>query len=107
MDKVYSHFHGFHYTETFAPVAKMDSIRLVLALASSKCWEVHHKDVKSAFFHGKLHEYIYMQHLEGFQEDPSLVCRMKKSLYGLKQAHGAWYAKMDAFLLSIGFTRCT
>ena len=46
-----------------------------------------------------------MQHLEGFKEDPSLVCMLKKSLYGLKQAPRAWYAKMDAFLLSIGFTR--
>ena len=47
-----------------------------------------------------------MQQLEGFKEDPSLVFRLKKSLYGLKQAPRAWYAKMDAFLLSIGFTRC-
>ena len=63
-------------------------------------------DVKSAFLHGELQEEIYMQHPEGFQEDPSLVCRLKKSLYGLKQAPRDWYAKMDAFLLSIGFTRC-
>ena len=47
-----------------------------------------------------------MQHPEGLQKDPSLVCRLKKSLYGLKQSPRAWYAKMDAFLLSIGFTRC-
>ena len=47
-----------------------------------------------------------MQQHEGFQEDPSFVCRLKKSIYGLKQAPRAWYAKMDAFLISIGFTRC-
>ena len=47
-----------------------------------------------------------MNNSEGFQEYPSLFCRLKKSLYGLKQAPRAWYAKMDAFLLSIGFTRC-
>ena len=52
--KGYYQFHGFYYTETFAPVAKMDSIRLVLALAASKCWEVHHMDVKSAFLHDEL-----------------------------------------------------
>ena len=63
-------------------------------------------DVKTAFLHGELQEKIYIQKLGGFQQDPSLVCRLKKSLYGLKQAPRAWYAKMDAFLLSIGFTRC-
>ena len=102
----YSQVHGADYTETFAPVAKMDSIRLVLVLAASKGWEVHHMDVKSDFLHGEIQEEIYMQQPKGFQEDPSLACRLNKSLYGLKQAPSDWYAKMDAFLLSIGFTRC-
>ena len=93
------------YTKTFAPVAKMDSIRLVLVITSSKGYQVHHMDVKSTLLHGEIKEEIYMQQPEGFQEDPSLVCRLKKSLYGLKQAPRAWYAKMDAFLLSIGFIR--
>ena len=62
----------------------MDSIRLVLELEASKGWEVHHMDVKSDFLHGELQEEIYMQHPKGFQEGPSLVCRLKKSLYGLK-----------------------
>ena len=52
--KGYSQVHGVDYTETFAPVANMDSIRLVLALVASNCWEVHHMDVKSAFLHGDL-----------------------------------------------------
>ena len=52
--KGYSQVHGVYYIETFAPVAKMDSIRLVLALTASKCWEVHHMDVKSAFLHGEI-----------------------------------------------------
>ena len=52
--KGYSQVHGFDYTETFAPVAKMDSIRLVLVVAASKGWQVHHMDVKSAFLHGDL-----------------------------------------------------
>eukprot|EP00253_Pinus_taeda_P035994 PITA_35994 len=64
-------------------------------------------DVKSAFLHGDLHEEIYMEQPIGFiQTDSSLVCRLKKSLYGLKQAHRAWYAKMDSFLLESGFSRC-
>ena len=76
------------YTETFASVAKMDSIRIVLAIVASKRWEVHHMDVKSEFIHGEIQEDIYMKQPKCFQEDPSLVCRLKKSLYGLKQALG-------------------
>eukprot|EP00253_Pinus_taeda_P033679 PITA_33679 len=98
---------GIDYTETFSPVAKMNSIRLVLSLAASLKWEFHQMDVKSSFLHGDLHEEIYMEQPIGFiQTDPSLVCRLKKSLYGLKQAPRAWYAKMDSFLLESGFSRC-
>jgi hypothetical protein len=84
----------------------MDSIQLVLAIAASRRWEVHHMDVKSAFLHGDLKEDIYMEQPQGYIQNSSLVCRLKKSLYGLKQAPRAWYAKMDSFLLSIGFIRC-
>ena len=94
------------YHETFAPVAKMESIRLVLAISASKQWEVHNMDVKSTFLHGDIHEEIYMKQLEGYISDPSLVCKLKKSLYGLKQAPREWYSKMDAFLLSQYFKRC-
>ena len=62
-------------------------------------------DVKSAFRHGELHEEIYKKHIEGFIHDPSLSCTLNKSLYGLKQSPKAWYAKMDNFLLSLGFER--
>jgi hypothetical protein len=82
--KGYSQVHGIDYTETFAPVAKMDSIRLVLAIATSRHWEVHQMDVKSAFLHEDLKEEIYMEHPQGYVHDSSLVCRLKKSLYGLK-----------------------
>eukprot|EP00253_Pinus_taeda_P023620 PITA_23620 len=85
----------------------MNSIRLVLSLAASFKWEVHQMDVKSAFLHGDLHEEIYMEQPTGFiQTDSSLVCWLKKSLYDLKQAPRAWYAKMDSFLLETGFSRC-
>ena len=60
VSKVFSKFQGVHYTETFATVAKMDSIRLVLSIVASKCWEVHHMDVKSKFIHVELHEDIYI-----------------------------------------------
>ena len=58
VEKCFSQVQGVDYHETFAPVAKMDSIRLVLAISASKHWEVHHMDVKSAFLHGELHEKI-------------------------------------------------
>ena len=105
VSKVFYQVHGMDYRETFAPVAKMDTIMLVLSIATSKRWKVHHMDVKTDFIHGDLHEEIYMQNLEGFIHDPSLVFILKKSLYGLKQAPEAWYAKMDNFLLSLGFER--
>jgi hypothetical protein len=64
-------------------------------------------DVKSAFFHGYLKEEIYMEQPLGYvQNDSSLVCRLEKSLYRLKQAPRAWYAKMDKFLIDTGFYRC-
>ena len=94
------------YHETFAPVAKMDSICVILEIFASKHWEVHHMNVKSSFLHGHIHEEIYMKHPKGYISDPSLVCKLKKSLYGLKQAPREWYSKMDAFLLSQNFKRC-
>ena len=94
------------YHETFAPVAKMDSICLVLAISASKHWEVHHMDVKLAFLHGDIHEEIYMKQHKGYISDPSLVFKLKKSLYKLKQAPREWYSKMDAFLLSQNFQTC-
>ena len=93
------------YNETFASVARMDSIRLAVAVTASKRWEVHHMDVKISFLHGDLKEEIYMKQPEGFV-DPSLVYRLRKSLYGLKQAPRAWYSKMDSFLISQKFERC-
>ena len=106
MAKGFYQVQGVDYHETFAPVAKMDSIRLVLEISASKHWEVHHMDVKSAFLHGDIHEEIYMKYPDGYITDPSLVCKLKKSLYGLKQAPRERYSKMDAFLLSQNFQRC-
>ena len=62
-------------------------------------------DVKSAFLHSEIQEDIYMKKPEGFQEYSSLVCRLNKSLYGLKQSPRAWYAKMDNFMLSLVFVK--
>ena len=91
---------GIYYNQTFSLVEKMDSIRLVLAIAASKKWEVHHMDMKHEFTHGDMKDEIYMQHPECFVTNPSLVCKLNKSLCGLKQAPRAWYAKIDGFMLS-------
>jgi hypothetical protein len=105
--KGFSQVEGIDYNETFSPVAKMNSIHLVLSLAASHKWEVHQMDVKFAFLHGDLKEEIYMKQPPSYvHNDSSLVCRLKKSLYGLKQAPQAWYAKMDIFLIDNGFSRC-
>ena len=101
--KFFFHVQGVDYHETFALVAKMESIRLVLAISASKHWEVHHMDVKLAFLNGYIHEEIYMNHPKGYITDPSLVFKLKKSLYGLKQAPREGYSKMDTFLLSKNF----
>lgn len=84
----------------------MNSILFVLSLAASMGWPIFQIDVKSAFLHGDLQEEIYMEEPQGFVQDSSLVCRLRHSLYGLKQALRAWYEKMDSFLLSTGFTCC-
>ena len=105
VEKGYSQVHGIACNETFAPLAKMDPIRLDLTIAALKQWEVHHVDVKCAFLHGDINEDIYMHQPQGFVSNPSFVCRLKKSLYGLKQAPRAWYAKIDGFLLSLSFVR--
>ena len=63
-------------------------------------------DVKYEFLHGDINEDIYMNHIEGYISDTSLVFKLNKSLYGLKQALREWYSKMDAFLLSQKFQRC-
>jgi hypothetical protein len=79
---------------------------LVLAIAEAKGWEVHQMDMKNAFLHGDLSEDIYMEQPQGFMQDSSLVCRLKKSLYGLKKAPRAWYAKMDSYMFSQNFVHC-
>jgi hypothetical protein len=74
------------YDETFSPVAKMNSIWLALSITTTRGWEVHQMDIKNYFLHGDLSKDIYMYHSQGFIHNSSLVCRLKKYLYCLKQA---------------------
>jgi hypothetical protein len=96
---------GVDFTETFAPVARMPSLRAVLAIAAAQDLEIHQMDVKTAFLHGDLEEDIYMEQPPGFVAPGSqanLVCKLNRSLYGLRQAGRAWYKKIDAALNDLG-----
>jgi hypothetical protein len=105
--KGYSQKVGVDFNETFAPVAKFTSIRALLALAATYDLEIHQMDVKTAFLNGDLEEDIYMVQPEGFvvEGKEDLVCKLNKSLYGLKQASRAWYQKMDQALIDMDFKR--
>lgn len=105
--KGYVQRQGIDYEEVFAPVARMESVRLLLALAASEGWAVHHMDVKSAFLNGDLREEVYVAQPPGFivAGKENKVLRPIKALYGLRQAPRAWYSKLDASLASLGFQR--
>lgn len=99
---------GIDFEEVFAPVARLDTVRLILAIAANRGWEVHHLDVKSAFLNGDLKEEVYVTQPEGFEvkNKEHLVFRLHKALYGLKQAPRAWNLCLDRRLKQIGFETC-
>lgn len=96
---------GIDYDETFSPVVKPSTIRVVLSLAVSSSWPIHQLDVKNAFLHGSLAETVYCRQPLGFANSsfPDHVCLLQKSLYGLKQAPRAWFQRFASFLHTIGF----
>ncbi|RVW95625.1 Retrovirus-related Pol polyprotein from transposon TNT 1-94 [Vitis vinifera] len=93
--------------DTFSPTAKIISVRCLLALAAARGWSIHQMDVNNAFLHGDLHEEIYMSPPLGLrrQEEENLVCRLHKSLYGLKQASRQWFAKFSEAIQSAGYAQ--
>ncbi|GKC88093.1 retrovirus-related pol polyprotein from transposon TNT 1-94 [Tanacetum coccineum] len=105
--KGYRQEEGLDFEESFAPVARLEAIRIFLANAASKNMTVYQMDVKTAFLNGELKEEVYVSQPEGFVDPdrPHHVYRLKKALYGLKQAPRAWYDTLSKFLLAQGFSK--
>ena len=103
----YSESEGIDYDEVFSTVARYTSIRSLLALANVKDWHVHQMDVKTAFLQGSIDAEIFKQQPVGYvnKDRPDHVCRLRRSIYGLKQAAQCWNEEIDTFLLSNGYKK--
>ncbi|CAL9012681.1 unnamed protein product [Prunus brigantina] len=107
--KGYAQKPGIDYNETFTPVARLDTIRTLIALATKNSWKLYQLDVKSAFLKGVLKEEVYADQPDGFivQGEEDKVHKLHKALYGLKKVPRAWYGEIDSYLVQCGFKRST
>ncbi|GKC10464.1 putative RNA-directed DNA polymerase [Tanacetum coccineum] len=103
--KGHTQTYGIDYSETFSPVAKINTIRVLISIAANKGWPLHQFDVKNAFLHGELKEEIYIEAPRGFTDSfgEKEVCLLKKSLYGLKQSPRAWFGRFALAMKHYGF----
>jgi histone deacetylase 1/2 len=103
--KGYKLRYGIDYEDTFSPVVKAATIRLILSIAVSKGWSLRQLDVQNAFLHGVLEEQVYTRQTLGYEDasQPTFVCKLDKALYGLKQTPRAWYARLCGKLEALGF----
>ena len=101
----YSQVKGVDFNETFAPMARLDSIRLLFGMAYNLRIKLYQMDVNSAFLNGVLQEEVYVSQPKGFEDPhfPDHVYKLKKALYRLKQAMQAWYERLTEFLIKAGF----
>jgi len=97
---------GIDYGETYSPVIKPTTVRLILSLAISSGWPIHQIDIQNALLHGNLSEDVYMAQPPGFAHPqfPNHTCKVQKALYELKQAPQAWYSRLSNTLIQLGFT---
>ncbi|RVW12980.1 Retrovirus-related Pol polyprotein from transposon RE1 [Vitis vinifera] len=107
--KGYTQVYGSDYGDTFSPVAKIASVRLLLSMAAMCSWPLYQLDIKNAFLHGDLVEEVYMEQPPGFvaQGESGLVCRLRRSLYGLKQSPRAWFSRFSSVVQEFGMLRST
>jgi hypothetical protein len=92
------------YSETFIPVVRMSTIRIFLTIVATKVWNLQQLDVNTTFLHGELKGEVYMKIPQGLEvHSTSTVCRLRKSLYGLKQVSREWNHKLTYFLISFGY----
>ena len=103
----FSQKEGEDYDETFSSVEKYTSIKSIIVIASVMGWKLHQTNVKTTLLNGVTEEEVYIEKPQGFviYGKESRVCKLKKALYGLKQAPRAWYARIDSYLMSLGFTK--
>ena len=106
--KGFTQSYGIDYQETFAPVAKLNTIRVLLSIAANKDWPLYQLDVKNAFLNGDLEEEVYMDIPPGFgnSSNRGKVCKLYKSLYGLKQSPRTWFGKFTKSIIRNGYTQC-
>jgi len=106
--KGYSQQHGINFSEVFAPIARMDTIRLIPTLASCEGWDIFQLDVKSEFLHGELSEDVYIEQPKGYVKKGKehKVYKLHKALYDLRQAPRAWFSCIESHFMKDGFQKC-
>ena len=107
--KGYTQIYGSDYHDTFSSVAKMASIRLLLSMVAMSSWPLYQLDIKNVFLHGDLAKEVYMEQPPGFiaQGESGLACRLRRSLYSLKQFPRAWFDRFSSVVQEFGMTRST